>query len=51
MGSFAGNVAVGTGMSRGARVGITCESPPNDVPVVRCSWHDLPLSPVRGAVR
>ena len=32
-------------------VGITCELLLGDVPVVRCSWRDLRVSCVRGAVR
>jgi hypothetical protein len=51
MGSFVGIAASVTGTSRSAGVGITYDLFAGDVPVLRCSWRDPLLSPVRGAVR
>ena len=49
MKSVVGIAASVTGTSRG--VGVTCEMLVGDVPVVRCSWRDLRVSRVTGAVR
>jgi hypothetical protein len=51
MGSLVGIAVSVTGASRGVGVGITYELFLGDVPVVRCSWSDLLVSRVRGAVR
>ena len=50
MGSV-GIAASVTGTSRGVGVGTTYQLFLGDMPVVRRSWRDLPVSRVRGAVR